>query len=83
MARITTKKTSARNRKPARRATRAPRRAAPQRMVVLVATRKGQGGEDGELRGPQPMRAQLRLEMPRDRPRAAARGQAMARGAER
>jgi len=41
MARITTKKTSARNRKPARRATRAPRRAAPQRMVVLVATRKG------------------------------------------
>ena len=41
MARITTKKTSARNRKPARRATRAPRRAAPQRMAVLVATRKG------------------------------------------
>ena len=41
MARITTKKTSARNRKPARRATRAPRRAAAQRMVVLVATRKG------------------------------------------
>ena len=41
MARITTKKTSARNRKPARRATRAPRRAAAQRMAVLVATRKG------------------------------------------
>ena len=41
MARITTKKTSARNRKPARRATRAPRRVAAQRMAVLVATRKG------------------------------------------
>ena len=41
MARITTKKTSARNRKPARRATRAPRRAGAQRMAVLVATRKG------------------------------------------
>ena len=40
MARIT-KKTSARNRKPARRATRAPRRVAAQRMAVLVATRKG------------------------------------------
>lgn len=40
MARIT-RKTSARNRKPARGATRTPRRASPRRMVVLVATRKG------------------------------------------
>jgi len=40
MARLT-KKTSARNRKPARRAVRAPRRASPRRMAVLVATRKG------------------------------------------
>ena len=37
----TTRKASARNRKPAPRAKRAPRRAAPRRMAVLVATRKG------------------------------------------
>jgi hypothetical protein len=40
MARMT-KKTSARNRQPARRATRAPRRTSPRRMVLLIATRKG------------------------------------------